>query len=350
MKIHYKLILGFLAVALLVVVVGIVGYFEIGKIHDSVDEITEFRTPALIKLSQMKAAILEGIEESFAYLLLNDLNEKVEFYEKMDEFDRLTDEFNVLEPIGKVGEEEETELFNKIITTKQNLVRSATKMFESYENGIAANKRAPEEFEEEIDALVPLINQFIEIEKKEIQEAKTATEIVELHSPALIKLQDLKSNILEATEEAFGYLATNEIIEKEEFLEKAEEFDILATEFITIAKLNEPGEEEEKALFDKITTKHSTFVSKAKVMFETFENAKTNNINAIEAFEEDIDVLIPLIDQFVEIETEEVEEAHLAAEKSVAISNRTIPLVVLMTVVLAIVFGLFISRSISSIL
>ena len=39
MKIGLKLILGFLVVALLVGIVGYVGYFEIGKIDGDIDEI-----------------------------------------------------------------------------------------------------------------------------------------------------------------------------------------------------------------------------------------------------------------------------------------------------------------------
>ncbi len=176
MRIGHKSILGFVGIALLVGVVGYIEYYEIGQINKDVKAITEFHTPALLHLSTMKAKILEGIQEAFAYPLLDAQIEKDEFYEKMDEFDKAVDEFKVVAHIDRPGEKEESELFNKIVAVKKALVNSATRMFEGYERNGKVDLLAVEAFEKDIDSLIPLIEQFVEIEKEDVKEAHTDAE------------------------------------------------------------------------------------------------------------------------------------------------------------------------------
>ncbi len=166
-----KILLVFLSLSFLIGIVGFISYIEITEVRDDLIIITDFSTPALIKLNDMKSVILEGIEEAFAYPLLDKIIEKEEFYEKMNHFDLLAEEFSIIGHIGAADEELETQLFHNIISNKENLVDAASQMFEDYENNGKINLSSVELFEEKIDILVPLIDEFIVIEINEVNKA-----------------------------------------------------------------------------------------------------------------------------------------------------------------------------------
>ena len=88
MRISRKLTLGSMSMALLVGAVGNVGYFQMGNISQDIDEIVAFETPAAFKLADMQTTLLEGVGEAFVYPLLNEPHGKVEFFERIAEFDR----------------------------------------------------------------------------------------------------------------------------------------------------------------------------------------------------------------------------------------------------------------------
>jgi len=166
-----KILLVFLALSFLIGVVGFISYIEITEVRDDLIIIVDFQTPALIKLNEMKSTILEGIEEAFAYPLLDNIIEREEFYEKMDRFDLLAEEFSIIANMGEPGEETETELFHNIKSNKEMLVNSASQMFEDYENNGKIDISSVELFEEDIDTLLPLIDKFIVIEIEEVNKA-----------------------------------------------------------------------------------------------------------------------------------------------------------------------------------
>ena len=74
-SIGQKLTLSFLLVALLVGVLGIVGYSNMRETGKQVDVIEE-ELDGLVISTDMESRILEGIEEAFAYPLLDDPLEK----------------------------------------------------------------------------------------------------------------------------------------------------------------------------------------------------------------------------------------------------------------------------------
>ena len=162
MSIRRKLTLSFLLIALLVGVLGFIGYSNMKEISKQVDVITR-ETASLVNLSEMKSHALEGIEEGFAYPLLDDPLEKAEFYNKLDQFDTTAAAFKETARIGQRGQEEETELFKQIVTAKEALAIAAGNMFESYERDGTVNLSYVAAFENEIDIVIPLIDRFLEI-------------------------------------------------------------------------------------------------------------------------------------------------------------------------------------------
>ena len=180
-----KLIFSFLLIALLVGFLGLAGYFNMRDIANEVSVITEGETPALVKLSEMKSLILEGVEEAFAYLLLDDQLEKEEFFDNLDRFDTSVTEFRGIAHIGHSGQEEETELFKQIVTGREALAIAADNVFESYERDGTVNPSHVAAFEAEIDSLIPLIDQFLEIEIDEVAEAHEGIQAATANSEKL---------------------------------------------------------------------------------------------------------------------------------------------------------------------
>ena len=84
-------------------------------------------------------------------------------------------------------------------------------------------------------------------------------EIGTFHSTALYSIQSINSKLTGAVEESFAYVVSGDIHEKEEFLQWAEHFNQTAKEFHQLARLDRPGEEEEKALFEKVVSETSNF-------------------------------------------------------------------------------------------
>ena len=166
-----KLTVSFLLVALLVGVLGIVGYSNMRETAKQVDVIEE-ESNGLSILTDMKSRILEGIKEAFAYPLLNDPMEKSEFLEKLDLFDTFAASFMENASLRQRGQEEESELFNQIVSAKEALAIAADNMFESFERDGRVGLAEVAAFEAEIDFLIPLLDQFLDIEGAEVAEAQ----------------------------------------------------------------------------------------------------------------------------------------------------------------------------------
>ena len=172
-------------------------------------------------------------------------------------------------------------------------------------------------------------------------------EIGTFHSTALYSIQSINSNLTGAVEESFAYVISGDVLEKEEFLQWAEDFKQNSKEFYDLAKLNRPGEEDEKALFDKIISGQSVLVKHAKTMFEEYEKTRTITNETFQQYEEAIDLLTGILDKFVEIEKEEVEHSHQITLDTIDHFEETIYQVAFISLALAVGLALFISRSIA---
>ena len=167
-----KLTLSFLLVALLVGVLGLIGYFNTKETAKDVEVIANVELPGLVKLAEMKSHVLEAVEEAFAYPLLDDPVEKAEFFHNLEQFDTSAAALKETARIGQRGQQEETELFNQIVAGKEALVIAGGTMFESYERDGTVDLSYVAAFEEEIDTVIPLIDRFLEIEGEEVVEAQ----------------------------------------------------------------------------------------------------------------------------------------------------------------------------------
>ena len=163
-----KLTGSFLIVALLVGVLGYIGYSNSRDTAKQANVTADFEIPALIKLNEMKSLILEGIEKALSYPLLDDPKEKAEFYKNLDQFGIFAAEFEEIAHLGERGQEEETELFHQIISANEALAMAAAIFFEGYESDGIVNRSHINVFEQSIDTLIPLMDRFLKIETDEV--------------------------------------------------------------------------------------------------------------------------------------------------------------------------------------
>ena len=176
---------------------------------------------------------------------------------------------------------------------------------------------------------------------------KKLKEIGGFHSAALFSIQSLNSALTGAVEESFAYVVSGDIHEKEEFLQWAEHFNQTAKEFHQLARLDRPGGEEEKALFEKVVSEQSVLVKHAKTMFEEYEGTGAVSSKIFQQYEEAIDGVTTTLNKFVGIEKAEVEHSHQVALDIIQRSQETIYGVALTSLILAVGLGIFISRTIS---
>ena len=88
-------------VALLVGVIGVVGYTNMRETGNQVDVITEVETPALVRLAEIKLHILVAVESAFAFPLLDDPNEIALFHTNLEQFDTAVAEFREIAHLGQ---------------------------------------------------------------------------------------------------------------------------------------------------------------------------------------------------------------------------------------------------------
>ena len=124
-----------------------------------------------LQRSVQRDATVEGVEEAFAYPLLDNRLKKAEFYNNLEQFDISAAALKEIAHFGQRGQEEETELFNQIVTARRALATAAGQMFESYERDGTVNLSHVAAFEDEIDSILPKIDRFVEFETEEVFEA-----------------------------------------------------------------------------------------------------------------------------------------------------------------------------------
>ena len=140
-----------------------------GTITGDIDHITEIQIQALIQTHKIQSDLLEGVEEAFAYIILDDENEKNEFYHKMGDFENRVDKYILFDIEFDDDDIEERETLDAISKAHTNLMTSADIMFESFESG-DLDMDTVLAFEENIDKIVPLIDELIEEEIEDITE------------------------------------------------------------------------------------------------------------------------------------------------------------------------------------
>ena len=107
MNLHRKLTV---ILALIIIPIIMAMVYQARVISAGVAEIGDFHTHALTAFQEIAMATMEGIEESFAYVVSGHVEEKQEFFHWSEQFDHHVTEFAGREGlIGAASEDEDAE-------------------------------------------------------------------------------------------------------------------------------------------------------------------------------------------------------------------------------------------------
>lgn len=169
----------------------------------------------------------------------------------------------------------------------------------------------------------------------------------EFHSNALHQIQTIDGGTKEAIEEAFAYIVSGEEIEKIEFMNWSKTFETQAQRFESLANIQGPGEETEKAIFSKIKVTQQRLLETAITLFQEFEKRGTISIASFHVFEEIVDELTTNLHLLVQIELQEVREAQKRAIDLIEDAEFGFYTLGILSVLLALGLGWYFSREIS---
>ena len=166
------------------------------------------------------------------------------------------------------------------------------------------------------------------------------------HEGSLHKIHHMKSNLIEAVEESFAYLVSGDIKEKKEYFQSLDRFDQAAKGFVDVARLTEPGEEVERELYEKITTEKVQLIRLANLVFKEYEALGSVSHHTYSQYERAIDTLKADLNSLMEIEHDEVHDAHSLALHAIQSSKDSFYGIGFLAILLAMGLGLWLSRTI----
>lgn len=175
MNITTKLYLSTALNVILIVILGTVVFLNIRAIDKNFRVVTGDVTPAILLLNSMSEQFLEGAEEAYSYPILKDQEEKSEYEQKMRSFDEAKVQFDELVGIGTPEEVPEDVVFlRQIVAAKVGFMQVVETMFAHFEENPQAQISVvdAQAFEEQIDVMLPLLDDFIALEKKEMISAQ----------------------------------------------------------------------------------------------------------------------------------------------------------------------------------
>ncbi|MCH8314197.1 MAG: response regulator, partial [Nitrospinae bacterium] len=169
MKVGTRIIVSFVILGVFIIVASVL---SVRPIETKLKEIGGFHSDALYSLQSLNSKLTEAVEESFAYVVSGDTNEKKEFLQWAEHFKQNAQKFFELAKQVLVRmdgpEEEEKALYDKIVSGQSVLVKHAKTMFEEYEETGAVSSETFQQYEEAIDLVTNSLDKFVEIEKAEV--------------------------------------------------------------------------------------------------------------------------------------------------------------------------------------
>lgn len=176
MKIAHKLYL--VTVVSLITIAGLsyVSYLGVKKIDVSFNDLVQFPIPSILRLSNMTEVFILSVEEAHSYRLYGQTESKQEYYENAREFDRLMTELKKELHYGTPDIlNEDTNFIDSISSQVKTLNEIVVADFEQFEHATTTRMSAPETdpFQAQKDSVVSLLHQYREMEKDEVENART---------------------------------------------------------------------------------------------------------------------------------------------------------------------------------
>jgi flagellar basal body rod protein FlgG len=248
-----------------------------------------------ITLGKMHAVMMEAIEEALAYPVLDDADEKKDFEAKVAEFDVLAVQFAEEAGLDQPGNAETKEAFDLILVKKGELVETANGFFAVYETDKVVKTENVTVLEESIDAFTTAFGPFTQNYFDRVDEAEAGD-----HATAALALLTMHRDIMEATEEAFGYVLLNDTVEKEEFWDTMQEFDAAGNAFVESGYLDKSENAAKLEAYTAMMHAKEQVQSAASAMFAEFEDTGAVSANVGGAFETEVDNLMAAFDTLLD--------------------------------------------------
>ena len=171
MKIHHKVNLGLLSIVVPILLVSLVAILSI---EDRLSDLGGFHTPALSSIQAISVGIGNAVQESFAYVISGETQEKEEFLRWEAEVGGQLETFRRIAALDASGEEAEQALFDRIESEIGTLIDRATIMFDAYESEGSISREVFQSYEARIDQVMQSLQEMIAIEEAEVEHAQEA--------------------------------------------------------------------------------------------------------------------------------------------------------------------------------
>ncbi|MFH1985153.1 MAG: hypothetical protein ABIL58_25220 [Pseudomonadota bacterium] len=246
-------------------------------------------------IGAMQTDMLEGVEEAFAYLVLDSKLEKTEYFEQMDALSAHAKAFKDLAAKHSAGRDLLV-MFDKLQAARTDMDRAAVRMFASFEDTGAPVRADVLAFEDAVDRITTLwgdlmsagISEDLKNRLIDDKQAQTAVLLLRMHAAAL-----------EAIEEAFAYLVLGDEAERADFRMKMKQFNELSIALRSLRHIYGAGNEQHAIMFHRSLAAKEMVSATAIAMFWDFKlEGKADREDVLE-FEHAVDMFSLTFEQMI---------------------------------------------------
>lgn len=171
MKIGTRVTLSFVVVGIFIITAL---FLSLQPLAINLKEVGGFRSEGLHSLQSINSKLKSAVEESFAYIVSGDVQEKEEFLYWVKDFKQNARHLfpyneQEIEELGGNRENGEMALYDRIISEQLVLVKQAKIMFEEYETTGSVSGKTFQQYEATVDLISNALDKAVKIEQEEVE-------------------------------------------------------------------------------------------------------------------------------------------------------------------------------------
>lgn len=167
------------------------GLYSLSRIDRELAGASDFHTSALFEILAINKGISEAVQESMAYALSGNVEEKVDYQEQLKEVTRRMTAYLVIAHLDRPGEESELAFFQSIRAEFSQLRARGNALVAEFDNTGAVSHGTFEAYEDSIDAIGLALDRLILAEETEVTAAEANALAVIERSKNLVILQGI---------------------------------------------------------------------------------------------------------------------------------------------------------------
>ena len=168
------------------------------------------------------------------------------------------------------------------------------------------------------------------------------------HAPALNSVRHIRSQLVEAVTHGLAYAGAGDRKERTDFMTWDAGFSAVIESYLQVAQMHGPGEEAELALLTTVVDSQSELVEKANILFAEFESTGQPSTDAYIRYQALANQITATLDDLIDIEEHEVEEARQLASSIVGSAERHLYLLAAVALISSVIVGVLINRRIEA--